>query len=166
MWHFKETRTEKCVAQLVRWEICHWTVLWKRISLWYNCSVFRKRSDKGPSISRLIISQTLNGLHFSFSRNLLFKAFKFIEKPWYFSKNWTKRRRQNNSFLSNSFPHFCQNIAIHLVLLSPLAYWLQVDLIQPNATLEHFKLYGQTERLNRANGGIVGCMCSIPPVKR
>ena len=127
----------------------------------YNTIVqfLEKEVIKGPSISRLIISRTLNGLHFSFSRNLLFKVFKFIEIPWYFSKNWTKHRRQNSSFLSNSFPNFCQNIAIHLVLLSLLAYWLQVDLIQPNATLEHFKLV-------RANGGIVGCMCSTPPVQR
>ena len=29
MWHFKETQTEKCVIQFVRWEICHnnWTLL-------------------------------------------------------------------------------------------------------------------------------------------
>ena len=39
--------TEKCVARFVRWEICHWTLLWKRISLWYYCSVL----DKNHGIS-------------------------------------------------------------------------------------------------------------------
>ena len=34
--------TEKCVARFVRWEICHWTLLWKRISLWYYCSILDK----------------------------------------------------------------------------------------------------------------------------
>ena len=43
MWNLKETRTEKCVAQFVRWEVCHWSLLWKRISLWYYCLVFRKK---------------------------------------------------------------------------------------------------------------------------
>ena len=43
MWNLKETRTEKCVAQFVRWEVCHRTLLWKRISLWYYCLVFRKK---------------------------------------------------------------------------------------------------------------------------
>ena len=59
MWNLKETRTEKCVAQFVRWEVCHWTLLWKRISLWYYCSVFRKKRDEGPSVSRLIITITI-----------------------------------------------------------------------------------------------------------
>ena len=39
--------TEKCVARFVRWEICHWTLLWKRISLWYYCSIL----DKNHGIS-------------------------------------------------------------------------------------------------------------------
>ena len=90
MWNLKETRTEKCVTQCVRWGICHWTLLWKRISLWYYCSVFRKRSDEGPSISRLIISQTSCSEWTSFlllnpnSRNLLLGVLKFTEIPWYF----------------------------------------------------------------------------------
>ena len=141
MWNFKETRTEKFVAQFVRWEICHWTLLWKRIPLWYNCSVFRKGSDEGPSISRLIISRTSRFDRTSFlllnpySRSLLFSllVLSFIETPWYFSKNWTIHRRQNSSLLINSFPLLWHNISIHLVLFSPLAFWLQVDLVQPSA---------------------------------
>ena len=42
MWNIEETQTEKCVIQFVRGEICHWTLLWKRISLWCCCSVFIK----------------------------------------------------------------------------------------------------------------------------
>ena len=141
MWNFKETRTEKFVAQFVRWEICHWTLLWKRIPLWYNCSVFRKGSDEGPSISRLIISRTSRFERTSFlllnpySRSLLFSllVLSFIETPWYFSKNWTIHRRQNSSLLINSFPLLWHNISIHLVRFSPLAFWLQVDLVQPSA---------------------------------
>ena len=38
---------EKCVARFVRWDICHWTLLWMRISLWYYCSIL----DKNHGIS-------------------------------------------------------------------------------------------------------------------
>ena len=38
----KETWAEKCISQFIRWKTCHWTLLWKRISSWYYCSVFRK----------------------------------------------------------------------------------------------------------------------------
>ena len=95
MWNFKETQTEKCVAQFVRWEICHWTLLWKRISLWNYCSVLGKRSDEGPSISCLIISCIVCSEWTSFllpnlySHSFLFRVFKFIKISWYFSKNWT-----------------------------------------------------------------------------
>ena len=108
MWNFKETRTEKCVAQFVRWEICLWTLLWERISLRYYCSVFRKRSDEGPSILRLNNSGTSFSEWTSFlllnpySRNLHFRVLKFIEIPWYFSRNWTIHQRQNSSLLTNS----------------------------------------------------------------
>ena len=111
MWNFKETRKEKkCVAQFVRWEIWHWIILWKRISLWYYCSVFREISDEGTLISRLIISRTSCSKWTSFlllnphSRSLLFRVLKVIEIPWYFSENWTIHRRQTNSLLTNSFP--------------------------------------------------------------
>ena len=69
MLNLKETRTEKWVARFVRWEIWQWTLVWKRISLWYYYSVFRKRNDEGPSISCLIISRTScsEWLRFSFS---------------------------------------------------------------------------------------------------
>ena len=78
----------------VRWEICHWTLLWKRISLWNYCSVLRKRSDEGPSISCLIISCMACSKWTSFllpnlySHSFLFRVLRFIEISWYFSKNW------------------------------------------------------------------------------
>ena len=101
----------------------------KEDSLWYYCSVFRKGSDEGPSISRLIISRTSRFERTSFlllnpnSRSLLFSLLVLR----------TRHRRQNSSLLTNSFPLLWQNISIHLVRFSPLALWLQVDLVQPSA---------------------------------
>ena len=120
----KRPEQKKYVAQFVRWEIYHWTLLWKKISLWYYCPVYRS-NDKGPSISRLIISRTSGSKWTSFllfnlsSRNLLFRFLKFIEILWYFSENWTMHRRHNSSLLTNSFPHLWYKIALHLVQFRP-----------------------------------------------
>ena len=101
-----------------------------------------KEVMKGLRFHVLIISRTSRFERTSFlllnpySRSLLFSllVLSFIETPWYFSKNWTIHRRQNSSLLINSFPLLWHNISIHLVRFSPLAFWLQVDLVLPSAS--------------------------------